>query len=137
MFKYDINTKFRPGVLLGYYNIEPPFFTSIKNCLEEKYKNNINYIEITNEKLKIQSIKRRKEKNFEEIGMISADWIEKMKDLLPGVIMQMMDITELTSVIPVDMNKIIEIIIKEIKKIKTNYQSSSQFIIIKNLKKIY
>ena len=137
MFKYDINTKFRPGVLLGYYNIEPPFFTSIKNCLEEKYKNNINYIEITNEKLKIQSIKRRKEKNFEEIGMISADWIEKMKDLLPGVIMQMMDITELTSVIPVDMNKIIEIIIKEIKQIKTSYQSSSQFIIIKNLKKIY
>ena len=137
MFKFNIKTKFKPGVLLGHYNIEVPFLISIKNCLEEKYKNKINYIEITNERLRIQAIKRRKEKNYDEIGMISNKWIEKVADLIPGVIIQMMDITDLITNTSIDTDKICETVIKEILKIKNNYQSSNQFIIIKNLKRFY
>ena len=138
MFKYEITSKYKPGVLLGHYNIEIPFFVSIKNCLEEKYKNNINYIEITSEKLKAQQFKRRKEKDFDELGMISLKWLEKIQELIPGVIAQMLDITDLVVNSPnLDINKIAETIIKEILKIKTVYQSSNQIIIIKNLKRLY
>ena len=135
MFKFEINSKLKPGVLLAYYNIEETFLLSLKNCIEDIYKNNINYFEITNEQLKIQRIKRRKEKNFDELGMISINWIQKIQENLPGVIIQMIEITELVNTPTAENNKISETVIKEILKIKNNYQSSNQFIIIKNLKR--
>ena len=137
MFKNELNKKYKPGVLLGYYNIEAPFLVSIKNCLEEKYKNNINYVEITSEKLKIQKIRIRKEKNFEELGMISMNWIEKIQEYLIGLIIQMIDITDIVNNSIGDNNKIGETVIKEISKIKNFYQSSNQLILIKNFKKYY
>ena len=133
----SIDSKYKSGLLLGYYNIENSFLLSIKNFLEEEYENNINYIEITNEKLKVQKIKMRKEKNYEELGMISLNWIEKVQKLLIGLIIQMIDISDISSTSTGDMNKIIEILLKEISKIKNIYQYSNQFIIIKNFKKYY
>ena len=110
---------------------------SIKNCLEQNYKNNINYIEITSEKLKIQKLKIRNEHNYEELGMISTNWIEKIQKSLLGLIIQMIDITDAVNNAPVDINKIGETILKEISKIKNIYQSTNQFMIIKNFKKSY
>ena len=135
MFKFEINSKLKPGVLLAYYNIEEKFLLSLKNCIEDIYKNNINYFEITNEQLKIQRIKRRKEKNFDELGMISINWVQKTQERLPGVIIQMIEITDLVNTATADNSKIPETVMKEILKIKNNYQSSNQFIIIKNLKR--
>lgn len=137
MFKYDINLKFKPGVLLGFYNIENVFLVSIKNSVEELYPNSLNYIEITNDILNSQKIRRRKEKNFDELGMISSNWIEKVQEYLPAVIVQMIDITDVVNMTSVELNKICEPIIKEILTIKNTYQSSNQFIIIKNLNKVY
>ena len=135
MFKYEFNSKIKNGVILGYYNVETAFLLSIKNALEEIYINNINYLEITNEKLKLQIIKRRKEKSFDDLGMISLNWMEKIQESFPGVIVQMMDITELVNSSMSDFNKVDETVIKDILRIKNIYISSSQVIIIKNLKK--
>jgi hypothetical protein len=137
MFNFNIDSKIKPGFLIGFYNIEANFLLSIKNAVEEETHNNINYIEITNDKMKIQIIKKRKEKDYGELGMISLNWIEKMQIYLPAVIIQMIDLTELTNAAPpIDTNKIYETLRKEISKIKGSYLTSNQFIIIKNLKKI-
>ena len=137
MFKYEIDSKYSSGVLLGYYNIENQFLLSIKNCLEQNYKNNIKYVEITSEKLKIQKLKIRNEKNYEELGMISTNWIEKVQKSLLGLIIQMIDITDTVNNATGDINKIGETILKEISKIKNIYQNTNQFMIIKNFKKSY
>ena len=138
MFKCNIDSKIKPGYLLGFYNIEINFLLAIKNSIEEEYHNNVHYIEITSDKIRIQKIKRRKDKDYDELGMISISWIEKVQESLPAVIIQMIDITDMTSAPPpIDVNKIFDTIIKEISKIKSSYHSSNQFIIIKNLKKLH
>ena len=137
MFNFNIDSKIKPGFLIGFYNIETNFWLSIKKVLEEECRNNVKYIEITNDKLIMQKIKRRKEKDISELGMISLNWIEKIQ-MIPAVIIQMIDITEITNVPPpIDVNKIFETIIREISKIKSTYITSNQFIIVKNLRKLY
>ena len=69
--------------------------------------------------------------------MISTNWIEKIQKSLLGLIIQMIDITDAVNNAPVDINKIGETILKEISKIKNIYQSTNQFMIIKNFKKSY
>ncbi len=137
MFNFNIDSKIKPGFLIGFYNIETNFLLSIKKVVEEETHNNINYIEITNDKIKIQIIKKRKEKDYGELGMISLNWIEKMQVYIPAVVIQMIDLTELTNATPpIDTNKIYKTLRKEISKIKGSYLTSNQFIIIKNLKKL-
>ena len=137
MFKYEFNSNSKLGVLVGLYNVEPAFFQSIKKALEELYINNINYIQIKSENLKLQIIKRRKEKSYDELGMISLNWVEKIKEYLPGVIIRMMDIDELINNSPLDINKVDETAVRDILRIKNIYLSSNQVIIIKNFKKLY
>ena len=135
MFKYDINLDFKP--LLGFYNIDEIFSVSIKNSIKEIYSDNINFLDITPEIFQKQKMRRRKEKDLDEFGIISLNWIEKMQKFLPGVIVQMIDITDSVNVTEIDMAKIYEPIKKEILKINMNYQQTHQFIIIKNLNKVY
>ena len=137
MFKYEFNSNSKLGVLVGLYNVEPAFFQSIKKALEELYINNINYVQIKSENLKLQIIKRRKEKSYDELGMISLNWVEKIKEYLPGVIIRMMDIDELINNSPLDINKVDETAVRDILRIKNIYLSSNQVIIIKNFKKLY
>ena len=121
MFNFNIDSKIKPGFLIGFYNIETNFLLSIKNAVEEETHNNINYIEITNDKMKIQIIKKRKEKDYGELGMISLSWIEKMQVYVPAVIIQMIDLTELTNAAPpIDTNKIYETLRKEYDNLKKN-----------------
>ena len=82
-------------------------------------------------------MRRRKEKDLDELGIISLDWIDKIKKFLPGVIVQMIDITNTVNVTEIDLAKICEPIKKEILKINMNYQQTHQFIIIKNLNRVY
>ena len=135
MFKYDINLDFKP--LLGFYNIEEIFAVSIKNSIKEIYSDNINFLDITPEIFQLQKMRRRKEKDFDELGIISLNWISKMQKFHPGVIVQMIDITDSVNVTEIDLAKICEPIKKEILKINMNYQQTHQFIIIKNLNRVY
>ena len=135
MIKYDINLDFKP--LLGFYNIDEIFSVSIKNSIKEIYSDNINFLDITPEIFQKQKMRRRKEKDLDELGIISLDWIDKIKKFLPGVIVQMIDITNSVNVTEIDLAKICEPIKKEILKINMNYQKTHQFIIIKNLNRVY
>ena len=137
MFKYELYQKYTPGVLLGLFNIDQIFISSIKPYLNSVYKNNINYLEITKEILKKPKLKRIKDTNYDELGMISINWMEKFQNSIPGLIIQMIDITN--SIIDtqnVDINPICETIIKNIQLIRSAYHGSNQLIIIQNYKKV-
>ena len=135
MFKYEIDKNYNPGVLLGYYNFDSSFLSPIKSVLNSQYKNNINYIEILDEQLKKPKLKRRKDKNYDELGMISLNWIEKIQYHLPGLIIQIIDVTDSINIQNIDINAICEPIIKNIQIIKNDYPSSNQIMIIKCFKK--
>ena len=135
MFKFEIDKNYNPGVLLGYYNFDSSFLSPIKSVLNSQYKNNINYIEILDEQLKKPKLKRRKDKNYDELGMISLNWIEKIQYHLPGLIIQIIDITDSINIQNIDINAICEPIIKNIQIIKNDYPTSNQIMIIKCFKK--
>ena len=137
MFKYELDSNYTPGVLLGLFNIDQSFISLIKSYLNSFYKNHINYLEITDEQLKKPKLKRIKESNSDELGMIALNWLEKFQYLTPGLIIQMFDITDsIIDVQNVDINQISEPIIKNIQLIKNGYQQSNQLILIKNFKKV-
>ena len=137
MFKYDFPSNYTPGVLLGLYNLDQPFISSIKSSLNTNYKNNINYLEITKDQLIKPKLKRIKDSNYDLLGMISLDWLEKFQYSIPGLIIQMFDITDLI-IDPqnVDINQISEQVIKNIQLIKSVFQKSNLLILIKNFKKV-
>ena len=118
MFKYDFPSNYTPGVLLGLYNLDQPFISSIKSSLNTNYKNNINYLEVTKDQLIKPKLKRIKDSNYDLLGMISLDWLEKFQYSIPGLIIQMFDITDLIiDVQNVDINQISEQVIKNIQLI--------------------
>ncbi len=94
MLKFEFSENYKPGLLLGLYNLEQVFINSLKSTLNAQYKNNINYFQITNETLKKPKMKRIKDSNYDDIGMISLTWLEKFEYTLPGLIIQMSDITD-------------------------------------------
>ena len=94
MFKYELDSNYTPGVLLGLFNIDQSFISLIKSYLNSFYKSHINYIEITDGQLKKPKLKRIKESNSDELGMIALNWLEKFQYLTPGLIIQMFDITD-------------------------------------------
>ena len=137
MIKFEFPENYKPGLLLGLYNLEQVFINSLKSTLNAQYKNNINYLQITNETLKKPKLKRIKDSNYDEIGMISLTWLEKFEYFLPGLIIQMTDITDLiTDIQNININQICEPIIKNINLIKSVYPQSYQLIIIKNFKRV-
>ena len=137
MFKYEFPSNYTPGVLLGLYNLDPQFISSIKSSLNSNYKNNINYLEITKDQLMKPKLKRIKDSNYDLLGMISLDWLEKFQYTIPGLIIQMIDITDLIKDAQnVDMNQINEHVIKNIHLIKSVFQKSNLLILIKNFKKV-
>ena len=137
MFKYEFPPNYTPGVLLGFYNLDPQFIASIKSSLNSNYKNNINYLEITKDQLMKPKLKRIKDSNYDLLGMISLDWLEKFQHTIPGLIIQMFDITDLIKDVQnVDMNQISEHVIKNIHLIKSVFQKSNLLILIKNFKKV-
>ena len=137
MFKYDFPSNYTPGVLLGLYNLDQPFISSIKSSLNTNYKNNINYLEITKDQLIKPKLKRIKDSNYDLLGMISLDWLEKFQYSIPGLIIQMFDITDLIiDAQNVDINQISEQVIKNIQLIKSVFQKSNLLILIKNFKKV-
>ena len=137
MFKYEFPSNYTPGVLLGLYNLDPQFISSIKSLLNSNYKNNINYLEITKDQLIKPKLKRIKDSNYDLLGMISLDWLEKFQYTIPGLIIQMFDITDLIKDVQnVDMNQISEHVIKNIHLIKSVFQKSNLLILIKNFKKV-
>ena len=137
MFNYEFPENYTPGVLLGMYNIDQLFISKIKSDLTSQCKNNINYLEITDTSLRKPKLKRIKESNYDELGMVSLNLIEKFQYIIPGLIIQMIDITDLIIDIQnIDINQVCEPIIKNIQLIKNSYPQSSQIIIIKNFKRI-
>ena len=137
MFKYHMNQNNFQGLLLGFYNLDPLFISSIKSSLNSNYEECINYLELTKENLTKPKIKRMKESNYNELGMISIDWLEKIFQINPSLIIQMIDITDLiTDVQNINVNQICKPIIEDIYFIKKYYKDSNQLLIIKNFKNV-
>ena len=137
MFKIKFSEYFTPGLLLGLFNLDDPFITWIKSFMSSQFKYNINYLQITNDTLKAPKIKKAKDINSDEIGMISLTWLEKYQYLMPGLIIQAFDITDyIINAQNIDLNQICEPIIKNINSIKNIYQQSNQLIIIKSFKAV-
>ena len=137
MFKIKFSEYFTPGLLLGLFNLDDPFITWIKSFMSSQFKYNINYLQITNDTLKAPKIKKSKDINSDELGMISLTWLEKYQNLTPGLIIQAFDITDyIINTQNIDLNQICEPIIKNINSIKNIYQQSNQLIIIKSFKAV-
>ena len=137
MLKFEFPVNYTPGILLGIYNIDQVFINSLKSTLNIQYKNNINYLQITNDKLNESKLKKIKDSKYDEIGMISLKWMEKFEFSLPGLIIQMLDITDsITDFQNINLNQICEPIIKNINLIRNAYPQSYQIIIIKNFKRV-
>ena len=137
MFKIKFSEYFTPGLLLGLFNLDDPFITWIKSFMSSQFKYNINYLQITNDTLKAPKIKKSKDINSDELGMISLTWLEKYQNLIPGLIIQAFDITDyIINAQNIDLNQICEPIIKNINSIKNIYQQSNQLIIIKSFKAV-
>ena len=137
MFKFEIFENYTPGLLLGLFNLDEPFITWIKSFMTSQFKYNINYLQMSNETLKAPKTKKSKNINSNEIGMISLTWLEKYKNLIPGLIIQAYDITDyIINSQNVDLNQICEPIITNINSIKNIYQQSNQLIIIKSFKPV-
>ena len=137
MFKIKFSEYFTPGLLLGLFNLDDPFITWIKSFMSSQFKYNINYLQITNDTLKAPKIKKEKNINSDELGMISLTWLEKYQNLIPGLIIQAFDITDyIINAQNIDLNQICEPIIKNINSIKNIYQQSNQLIIIKSFKAV-
>ena len=137
MFKIKFSEYFTPGLLLGLFNLDDPFITWIKSFMSSQFKYNINYLQITDDTLKAPKIKKAKDINSDELGMISLTWLEKYQNLIPGLIIQAFDITDyIINAQNIDLNQICEPIIKNINSIKNIYQQSNQLIIIKSFKAV-
>lgn len=133
MFEWDKEKQLINGVVIGIYNFDKSSIESLKLAIESHYQCNIHYIEITQEFLKQQKLqKRQKKNNSDELGIISSKFIYKIQQLLPGAVIQMIDITNLAMQME-EPEKIFDYIIKEIGVMKNNYLSSCHIIVIKNL----
>ena len=131
MFIYDIKSNFSPGLLLGFYINDEKFTNAIKDFLNKEYPNKINYKDITNEMGGRNDIQ---DNNCHKLGLLSYDWIKKYNHDIPGLIVQMLDITCFT---PQETNKMLESISSEIITIHNNFHLSHQLLIIKNIHKIF
>ena len=136
MFEYKEDLGIKSGIILGLYNLDKLYLDTLKISIEGQCQFNINFLELTEEILQIQKSKNIKKKISGELGLISQSWLDKMQEFLPGLIIQMIDISQYTAK-SLSAETISEKILKEMSVIKNIYLSSQIIIIIRNINKIF
>ena len=136
MFEYKEDLGIKSGIILGLYNLDKLYLDTLKISIEGQCQFNINFLELTEEILQIQKSKNIKKKISGELGLISQSWLDKMQEFLPGLIIQMIDISQYTAK-SLSAETISEKILKEMSVIKNIYLSSHIIIIIRNTNKIF
>ena len=136
MFKPEEIIPLKNKILIGIMNIQKPDLVNIKSSLNKKNLGNIEFIDINKKTLEERINKKRSilGKGHIKLGMISKNWLNKIQNEIPCVIIQLIDIT-FTIFDKKDPLLISEDIIHEMGKTKTSYISSNYILIIKNIEK--
>ena len=93
MFKYDITQNNFPRILLGFFDLDQFFISTIKSLLNANYKDSINYLEIKKNNLTNPKIENKKESSNNELGMISLNWLENILKVKPSIIIHTFDVS--------------------------------------------
>ena len=136
MFKYDMTQNNFPRILLGLFDLDQFFISTIKSLLNANYKDSINYLEIKKNNLTNPKTENNKESNNNELGMISLNWLENILKVKPSLIIHTFDVTySFIDEKNVNIDLICKPIFENIYLIKKFYKDANQLLIIKNFNK--